>query len=82
MPIPAYCRLLERASLIARYRETLRHRVTLLRAPTGFGKTRLSAQWFDAAKRENQRAAWLALDASDVAPENVLRYVGAAIAVA
>jgi LuxR family maltose regulon positive regulatory protein len=82
MPIPAYCRLLDRVRLNARWRESLRHRITLVRAPTGFGKTRLMAQWFEAAKRDDQRVAWLALDASDVSPENVLRYVSAAIAVA
>jgi hypothetical protein len=52
------------------------HRVILVSAPPGFGKTTLATQWL---ARQPFPAAWLALDESDNGPERFVRYLVAAI---
>ena len=72
--------LVTRARLLARLEEGLRqgHRLTLVSAPPGFGKTTLIRAWAGAAGR---RVAWLTLDAGDNAPACFARYVAAALEV-
>jgi LuxR family maltose regulon positive regulatory protein len=52
------------------------HRIVLVSAPPGFGKTTLITQWL---VRQRVPAAWLALDKSDSDPERFVRYLIAAI---
>jgi LuxR family transcriptional regulator, maltose regulon positive regulatory protein len=67
----------ERPRLLDRLDEAVeQHRVTLLSAPPGFGKTTLATQWL---ARQRVPAAWESLDASDSDPERFVRYLVAAV---
>src|SRR5579884_2679057 len=69
--------LVVREALLARLDEGLEHKLTLLSAPAGFGKTTLVSEWI-AAHNERQDAlsiAWVSLDAGDNDPVRFWRYV-------
>jgi LuxR family transcriptional regulator, maltose regulon positive regulatory protein len=53
-----------------------RHRITLVSAPAGYGKTTLLAAWVDLSK---QPAAWLSLDAADRDPARFATYLTLAL---
>ena len=53
-------------------------KLTLVCAPTGWGKTSVLAQW--ARGTQGERIAWVAMDAGDREPIRFWRYVAAAIA--
>jgi len=74
---PARPGFVERRRLLDRLDEAVEHhRVTLLSAPPGFGKTTLATQWL---ARQTVPTAWLALDRGDNDPERLVRYLLAAI---
>lgn len=73
---PVRASFVERPRLLSRLDEALEHRVTLVSAPPGFGKTTLAAQWLE---RRGVPSAWLALDPDDSDPERFVRYLVAAI---
>jgi len=74
---PARPGLVERRPLRDRLEETVaQHRVTLVSAPPGFGKTTLASQW---VAGRGGPAAWLALDRSDTDPDRFVRYLVAAV---
>ncbi len=69
--------LVPREPLLARLDEGLQHKLTLLSAPAGFGKTTLVSEWI-AARSERQEVlavAWVSLDAGDNDPVRFWRYV-------
>src|SRR5438874_8564911 len=69
--------LVPRESLLARLDEGLGHKLTLLSAPAGFGKTTLVSEWV-AARSEGRDAlsvAWVLLDRGDNDPVRFWRYV-------
>ena len=69
--------LVAREALLARLDEGLEHKLILLAAPAGFGKTTLVSEWI-AAHNERQDAltvAWLSLDAGDNDPVRFWRYI-------
>lgn len=72
--------LVPRARLVERLDQGLEHKLTLVSAPAGFGKTTLVAQWA-AARRQEQRftAGWLALDGGDNDLVRFLNYLSAAL---
>jgi LuxR family maltose regulon positive regulatory protein len=63
-----------RPLLAARLEDGLRlgHRLTLLSAPAGFGKTTLITEWIDAMERQ---VAWLSVDEGDNDAARFLRYL-------
>ena len=63
-----------RPRLVARLNEGLNldHRLTLISAPAGFGKTTLISEWISAIERP---AAWLSVDESDNDPVSFLNYL-------
>ena len=63
----------ERPRLLERLDEALEHRVTLVSAPPGFGKTTLVAQWL--ARRQGTPCAWLSVDSFDSDAERFVRYL-------
>lgn len=77
--------LVPRAALLDRLDEGLEHRLTLISAPAGFGKTTLVSQWLDERvggqpflpfrPQAELRAAWVALDAGDNDPVRFWRYL-------
>ncbi len=54
------------------------HKLTLISAPAGFGKTTLVSEWV-AGAHPARPAAWLALDAGDNDPARFLAYLVAAV---
>ena len=54
--------LLSRERLLQRLDGAVSRRLTLLRAPAGFGKTTLLAQWYRHRLRQGDALAWLSLD--------------------
>jgi LuxR family maltose regulon positive regulatory protein len=78
---PTRAELVSRPRLIERLDEGLRsgHKLTLISATAGFGKTTLLSAWVGARRALPQRIAWLALDEGDNDPARFWRYVIAAL---
>ncbi len=72
----ARARIVTRARLIEQLNEGLEHRLTLISAPAGFGKTTLVSEWLAGLE---QPAAWLSLDEGDNDPARFLSYFVAAL---
>jgi len=53
--------------------------LTMISAPTGFGKTSLLADWCQAARQQGIKIAWLSLEKADNDPTRFWTYVTAAI---
>lgn len=62
--------------MIERLNEGLHHKLTLISAPAGFGKTTLVSEWLASIKHP---AAWLSLDEGDSDPTRFLAYLVAAL---
>jgi ATP/maltotriose-dependent transcriptional regulator MalT len=54
-----------RHRLIDMLRAGERRRLTVIHAPTGYGKTTLAAQWGEALARDGVKVAWLTVDEND-----------------
>ncbi|MEW6130748.1 MAG: LuxR C-terminal-related transcriptional regulator [Acidobacteriota bacterium] len=65
-----------RPRLIERLEEGLHHKLTLISAPAGFGKTTLLSEWVAGCER---RVAWLSLDEGDNDRRRFLAYLVAAL---
>lgn len=65
-----------RPRLIERLEEGSHHKLTLISAPAGFGKTTLLSEWAAGCER---RVAWLSLDEGDNDPRRFLAYLVAAL---
>ena len=68
--------LVSRPRLIKRLNEGLHHKLTLVSAPAGFGKTTLVADGLSSAKRS---VTWLSLDENDNDPARFTTYLLAAL---
>ncbi len=68
--------LVLRPRLVERLNAGLHHKLTLISAPAGFGKTTLVAEWLGRATRP---ATWLSMDESDNDPARFLTYLVAAL---
>lgn len=77
-PVPPRSQRVRRPHLVDRLIQGLRpgHRLTILAAPAGFGKTTLLGECLASAQRP---VAWLSLDSSDNDPARFLSYVVAAL---
>lgn len=76
---PARRGAIRRARLATRLDAAARHRLTLVRAPAGFGKTTAVAAWLAERRRAGDPVAWVSLDARHDDPGTLLRYVVAAL---
>ncbi len=65
-----------RPRLTERLNESLYHKLTLVSAPAGFGKTTLVGEWVAGFERP---VAWLSLDEGDKDPTRFLTYLVAAL---
>ena len=63
--------MVPRPRLIERLNEGLHHKLTLISAPAGFGKTTLVSEWISSC---NLPVAWLSLDEGDNDPARFLTY--------
>jgi len=68
--------LISRPRLLERLDECLQHKLTLISAPAGFGKTTLVSEWVNRCKRP---VAWLSLDKEDSDPRRFFSYLVAAL---
>ncbi|MFN8596193.1 MAG: LuxR C-terminal-related transcriptional regulator [Anaerolineae bacterium] len=68
-----------RPRLTSRLNEGLDHKVTLISAPAGFGKTTLLSEWCETTKRQAVSIAWVSLDKSDNDLTRFCTYLIAAI---
>lgn len=64
--------LVERPRLFNQLGAGLSHKLTLIMAPAGFGKTTLVNQWL---ARQNKAMAWISLDSSENDPVRFWRYI-------
>ncbi|MBV7334575.1 LuxR C-terminal-related transcriptional regulator [Chloroflexi bacterium TSY] len=73
--------LVTRNQLFARLDEALNHghRLTLVAAPAGFGKTTLITAWLDIQQDLMEHVAWISLGESDNDPIQFIAYVAAAL---
>jgi LuxR family maltose regulon positive regulatory protein len=76
-PIPAG--FVARPKLLEKLDETLTHRLTLVSAPAGAGKTTLVSSWVRSAHKQDMAFGWLSLDAADNDPGRFLEYLGACL---
>jgi hypothetical protein len=60
--------LVARPRLAARLDRGARAKLTLVSAPTGFGKTSLVAQWLSSRTAQDRTVVWIALDPADDQP--------------
>lgn len=65
-------KVVTRPRLIERLNEGLHHKLTLISAPAGFGKTTLISEWVADCQRP---VAWLSLDEADSDPTRFLSYL-------
>ncbi len=70
--------LVSRPRLIERLNAALYHKLTLISAPAGFGKTTLISDWVAGCEPRTQ-AAWLSLDEGDNDLTRFLAYLVAAL---
>ena len=73
---PIRSNLVARPRLIEQLNKGLSHKLTLISAPAGFGKTTLLSTWITHCQ---QPVAWLSLDEADNDPTRFLRYFIAAL---
>jgi len=69
--------LVPRNRLLVRLDEGLEHKVNLISAPAGFGKTTLVSEWIDERRAQDDlpAIAWVSLDECDNDPVRFWRYV-------
>lgn len=73
---PVRSELVSRPRLIERLNTDLHHKLTLVSAPAGFGKTTLLSEW---VQQRKQPATWLSLEPGDDDANRFWRYVIAAL---
>lgn len=68
-----------RESLLRRLDAVISHRLTLLQAPAGYGKTSLLIQWHHLLVERGIEVAWLTLEEEESDPSRFAEYVMAAL---
>lgn len=66
--------LIDRPRFIESFEDAQSKRLTVIKAPAGFGKTSLAITWAERLRKEGNQVAWLALDADDDEPARFLYY--------
>ncbi|MBA4758755.1 LuxR C-terminal-related transcriptional regulator [Sphingosinicella sp.] len=70
---------IHRGLLLRQLNHALSHRLTLVHAPAGYGKTSLLAQWRDSLPPAAAQVAWLTLERDDRDLKRLVRYLLIAI---
>ena len=68
--------LVQRTNLIERLNKGINHKLTLISAPPGFGKTTLLSEWISQSEIP---VAWISLDKGDNDPVHFIHYLIAAL---
>src|SRR5260370_18115359 len=71
--------LIGRPRLIGLAKRAASKRLTVIKAPAGFGKTSLAVIWLDRLRANGAQVAWLSLDAEDAEPARFLNYLAHAL---
>src|SRR3954454_24715481 len=71
--------LIHRTHLGSLLQEGLKHPLTLISAPAGFGKTMLLSDWVQSLSARDPLVAWLSLDEEDNEPRLFWTYVLSAL---
>ena len=71
--------LIDRPRLASFAAQTETKRLTVIKAPAGFGKTSLALTWLNALATSSARVAWLALDADDDEPARYFNHLAHAL---
>jgi LuxR family maltose regulon positive regulatory protein len=71
--------LIERPRLASLAAQTEMKRLTVIKAPAGFGKTSLALTWINALATSSARVAWLSLDAEDDEPARYFNHLAHAL---
>ncbi|MFM0221921.1 LuxR C-terminal-related transcriptional regulator [Paraburkholderia dipogonis] len=71
--------LIVRPQLVGLSERAASKRLTVIRAPAGFGKTSLALIWLDRLRANGARVAWLSLDTEDDEPARFLNYLAHAL---
>ncbi|MFM0504822.1 LuxR C-terminal-related transcriptional regulator [Paraburkholderia caffeinilytica] len=71
--------LIERPRLVALAEQAESRRLTLIKAPAGFGKTSLALMWIKQLHADGARVAWLALDIEDDEPARFFHHLARAL---
>ncbi len=79
MPPATACRLMPRADVMAGLEAARRHRILLLRAPAGYGKTSMLRLFHSRLAEQGARVAWLTFDSADRDPARLLLSLRAAL---
>jgi LuxR family maltose regulon positive regulatory protein len=78
-PPSTACTLMLRADMIARLEAARQHRIVLLRAPAGFGKTSVLRLLHSSLAGQGCKVAWLTFDTADRDPARLLLSLRAAL---
>lgn len=71
--------LIGRPRLVGLASEVMVKRLTVIKAPAGFGKTSLALTWLDPLREAGAQVGWLALDAEDDEPARFFHHVAQAL---
>ncbi|WP_321909555.1 LuxR C-terminal-related transcriptional regulator [Paraburkholderia sp. J11-2] len=71
--------LIDRPRLKALSAQVEIRRITVIKAPAGFGKTSLALTWVDALRANGAQVAWLSLDADDDEPARYFHHLAHAL---
>ncbi|TKC80230.1 LuxR family transcriptional regulator [Trinickia terrae] len=71
--------LIDRPRLASLAAQTEKKRLTVIKAPAGFGKTSLALTWLNALGTNSTRVAWLSLDADDDEPARYFNHLARAL---
>jgi len=75
VPPQSAAALIERPRLLEMLSHGRGRRLTVIKAPAGFGKTSLALAWLARLETEDARTAWLALDEADDEPARFLTHL-------
>src|SRR5260370_27758278 len=71
--------LIERPRLIELAAHAENKRLTVIKAPAGFGKTSLALSWLNRLRASGARVAWFSIDTDDDEPARFLHHVAQAL---
>jgi LuxR family maltose regulon positive regulatory protein len=71
--------LIDRPRLIELAAHAENRRLTVIKAPAGFGKTSLALAWFNQLRTSGAHVAWLSLDTDDDEPARFLHHLAQAL---
>ena len=71
--------LIERPRLVELVTEVQSRRLSVVKAPAGFGKTSLAVEWVERLLQSGNLVAWFSIDENDNQPTQFLFYVSHAL---